>query len=157
MIATVWFPDHPRQLELADEYVETLLPYGYEWVHQGVRNRWVIPAGFVYDQGSVPGWARWFIRRHTLDRISPHHDRGYQLRGLLPVGEHVRWDATTAEWVDALTHPVTGERTPWSRLDLDRLFGRMAREDPKGPDARQRQAAFWAVRIGGRWTAKKYA
>ena len=147
----VWFPGHPEQLHLCQERYRLIRPYGYEWRTSGERHRWILPVGWEHDGASVPDLARPFVPRRTLERAAPHHDRAYHCQGMLPVGEHVRWDRTRREWRDALTGAFAADRTPWSRRDADRLFARMAREDPLGPSIWQRRMAYRAVRVAGVW------
>ena len=143
----VWFADHPYQIHQRGDGAQLLAPYGHAWIDDGVAYRWILPVGFVHDGGSVPDLARPIVPKRTLDRVAPHHDRGYRMLGVLPENECQRWCPLREEWVD---HPV-----PWSRKALDSFMGVMMREDPDGPGRFQRRWVWRAIRVGGWWAWRK--
>jgi hypothetical protein len=146
---TIWFPDHPWQRDLRGEDLQLIQPYGYAWEDDGVLNRWVVPRDFIHDGASVPDLLRPVVQKRVLARVAVHHDRGYRTLGLPPPGEHEAWSVGRQEWTDALTELFPSHRTPWSRKDLDRLMGKMMREDEDGPSWLQRRWTWRAIRVGG--------
>ena len=92
--------------------------YTYEWVVSGLRRSLTIKAGFLTDIASVPPlfWALGFPPDGLHRAAAVLHDALYRARGILPSSH--------------LIYRVNGVAVParFTRLEADRLFGRMMRE-----------------------------
>lgn len=114
--------------------------YAYEWLYGGVFRRITVKAEFETDLASVPPlfWALGFPPDGLHRAAAVLHDALYQARGHLP-----------SEWVvyreSIAGRDLVAMPERFSRLDADRLFGRMMREADV-PQWRRR-AMFRAVRL----------
>lgn len=131
--------------EDSDDYLYLLLePFIYEWVANGKRYRFVIPARFLFDGASVPRlfWSLTGITRDGLERAAACiHDMLYGCRGIVPAGWQQVYDPFTRIWRDC--------PAGWTRKQVDKLFARMLGE--YGVTRRRRRVMYLAVRCGGFW------
>lgn len=113
--------EHPKLLLLPDGRHELQEDFIYTWKHAGAILIVQVPPGYVTDLASVPRWLWWLIAHHELGFAAPLvHDFLYTHKGR-----------------------VMGQE--WSRWDVDRLFGRMMREE--GVARWRRRMGFWAVHV----------
>ncbi|MEM0952421.1 MAG: DUF1353 domain-containing protein [Cyanobacteria bacterium P01_H01_bin.74] len=95
-----------------------MVPYTFEWIHRNRLTRLICPAGFNYDKASVPRLL-WSLARPDgpWEAASLFHDRFYQFKGNLPVGDcQVYHDG---DWENMTA--------PWTRKHVDQLFLEMGK------------------------------
>ena len=129
----------PQVEPIGDNRYRLISDYEYDWEKDGVRYRLVVPEGYENDLASIPRVIWWWISPFDLGAASVPHDWIYQHRGDLPPGSWQRAD--NGDWQD--------DERRWTRLNADRLFGRMMRECKVS--IIKRRTAFIAVRGFGMW------
>lgn len=137
------FPEQPDVLDLGFRRKELHSPYRYMWFQDGRWVRLTVPIGFIYNGASVPSALWSLFPPHSLDKAAVFHDFLYRAKGIIPTGSHEYWDGEA--WA--------GMTPVWTRSQADDLFGRMLKEDPRGPGAVRRSLAYRVVRLfgGGSW------
>lgn len=122
----------------------------YQWINDGILNQLEYPHGMISDIASVPRIA-WTVSGILPDgRIRAGaigHDGLYRFAGQVALAKcHTVW--IDGEWQAQLK--------PWTRLECDRLFGRLMRE--AGVSVYKRRLAFSMVRTFGwhAWSKANY-
>jgi len=135
---------NPVQRQIGQQCWEISTRFSYEWDHNDVRYRIVIPEGFEYDGASVPRIIWPFISPFTLRAGAVVHDYLYRFSGDIP-----RWtnqkrvvEEGNTTWKDM--------DDIWSRWDADRLMCRVARD--MDVSKWKRRTAFWGVCLFGRFS-----
>lgn len=106
-------PAFPHITVLPNHLYRLDKPWRFKWQALGANRELRIPAGFVFDAGSVPRIFWGFIDPVDLIAAALPHDFLYRKRGCPPAGSY---------FVDGVE-----VRQRWSRKDVDRLFGVVAR------------------------------
>jgi hypothetical protein len=134
--------EQPLNRPVCDGIYELAVDWTYEWAHDGIRRRIVVPKGFQYDGASVPRlvWTLSGILPDGLIRAAAlFHDWLYQHKGQLP--ERSYQEFYRGNWRDV--------GMVVSRGEADRLFARIMRE--AGVSTVKRRLAYLGVRACGWW------
>ena len=131
------FPEWPLLEPVSAERFRLAEPYLYQWSKDGTTYQITVPTGFVHNMASTPKAIWWLIGPFDLGPAATVHDYGYHYGGRFPIGEVKK---LADVWVDL--------PDPWSRREVDRLFGRMMRESRVAKW--RRRMAYRAVRWFGR-------
>lgn len=134
--------EQPLNRPVGDGVYELAVDWTYEWEHDGIRRRIIVPKGFQYDGASVPRlvWTCTGILPDGLIRAAALvHDWLYQHRGQLPEGSYQEFHRGKWRNVGRVA----------TRREVDRLFARIMRET--GVSKLKRRLAYAGVRAGGWW------
>lgn len=140
----------PQIVPIAGNKFKLLDDFVYLWEADGVRQRFTVHAGQVFDGASIPAFATfltWLVPGFdTIYPMGNHvyaalvHDKIWEYRGRLPEGIHKK-ELPNGDLVDAVYNekgsPV------WTMSTSNRLFARMLRED--GVGKKERRAMYAAV------------